>query len=376
MKSLVGGRAEKGGKLELERSGSVERRPEVTRQPSVVVEKPPPAPPSPDTNVASPEEKGFAKFSVKLFNRKLWRKQSSSSNVKEEEKEKNEDKSPVAPSPVYDPPPPRSQTAPNGFLSPTSPPSSSPCTPMHEKPKTREQQLRERARKLLDEAKRSPSESQLTNPPKPVSSDPSPFVRAVGAGGVTRSKSTKPPEKQHSPEKKIMNPRTSLRRYKKKHLGGQSVEEPTDAPAVQQSESGDVAEVKPVHTVKLTSFDPSAAATVSRRARKQPSSEEPLSGHRKSVYIHDEARALELEQIRIDRLASKLEPKVRAVMKKNEDTNGENTEEEEELLLKWFKLVNEKSALLRRQMQLNVMEKENDLERRVEMLNQVSLYQL
>ncbi|KQS62393.1 uncharacterized protein Dere_GG22226, isoform E [Drosophila erecta] len=48
----------------------------------------------------------------------------------------------------------------------------------------------------------------------------------------------------------------------------------------------------------------------------------------------------------------------------------ETEETEEQLLSQWFTLVNKKNALLRRQMQLNILEQEKDLERKYTMLNQ------
>ncbi|XP_023171195.2 EH domain-binding protein 1 isoform X2 [Drosophila hydei] len=48
----------------------------------------------------------------------------------------------------------------------------------------------------------------------------------------------------------------------------------------------------------------------------------------------------------------------------------ETEETEEQLLSQWFTLVNKKNALLRRQMQLNILEQEKDLERKFRMLNQ------
>ncbi|BFG04771.1 EH domain-binding protein 1 [Drosophila madeirensis] len=48
----------------------------------------------------------------------------------------------------------------------------------------------------------------------------------------------------------------------------------------------------------------------------------------------------------------------------------ESEETEEQLLSQWFTLVNKKNALLRRQMQLNILEQEKDLERKFTMLNQ------
>ncbi|XP_020716644.1 EH domain-binding protein 1 isoform X3 [Ceratitis capitata] len=48
----------------------------------------------------------------------------------------------------------------------------------------------------------------------------------------------------------------------------------------------------------------------------------------------------------------------------------ETDETEEQLLSQWFTLVNKKNALLRRQMQLNILEQESDLERKYTLLNQ------
>ncbi|XP_026842663.1 EH domain-binding protein 1 isoform X3 [Drosophila persimilis] len=86
----------------------------------------------------------------------------------------------------------------------------------------------------------------------------------------------------------------------------------------------------------------------------------------KLSYIESELEALEREQEAIDQKASSLEAKLRAVMGGNPKTE----ETEEQLLSQWFTLVNKKNALLRRQMQLNILEQEKDLERKFTMLNQ------
>ncbi|KAI5643506.1 calponin-like domain-containing protein [Phthorimaea operculella] len=79
--------------------------------------------------------------------------------------------------------------------------------------------------------------------------------------------------------------------------------------------------------------------------------------------LESELEALEREQCAIDEKAAALEKELRRVME-----SADNSEEEDKLMSQWFNLVNKKNALLRRQMQLNILEQEEDLSRRCELL--------
>lgn len=70
-------------------------------------------------------------------------------------------------------------------------------------------------------------------------------------------------------------------------------------------------------------------------------------------WITKELDDLEREQSAIDKQAAQLEKKLRTVMESS--NTSVDHEQEEALMSQWFTLVNKKNALLRRQMQLNIL---------------------
>ncbi|XP_063245099.1 EH domain-binding protein 1-like isoform X2 [Bacillus rossius redtenbacheri] len=219
----------------------------------------------------------------------------------------------------------------------------------------RQQQLRERARKLIAEARMGVvvSPSQVEGSKLPGMNADSPDTTSIENRSPVHPNSPLSPSLQER-----IQPPSSIAGTKDNSSLPSPQSPNSNAPVgLRSSQQHDRKSASPLHSF----------SSLMERISPDRTPEDGLGrGYGKDIvnYIQNELEALEREQKQIDRQAALLEKELRRVME-----TGKDKEREDELMAKWFTLVNKKNALLRRQMQLNILEKEDDLERRYELLN-------